>query len=58
MGSPPAQLRQQRFKSAAGLCPAVHQHYCRLAPLPDNYDWQRYGAWAPDFCPLADEACY
>lgn len=30
----------------------------RLAPLPDGYDWQDYKPWAPDSCPLADDACY
>ncbi|KAI7842251.1 hypothetical protein COHA_003892 [Chlorella ohadii] len=30
----------------------------RVAPLPEGYEWQKYQEWAPDFCPLADEACY
>ncbi|PRW60604.1 hypothetical protein C2E21_1285 [Chlorella sorokiniana] len=30
----------------------------RITPLPDGYDWRQYHDWAPDFCPLADEACY
>ncbi|KAL4855087.1 SART-1 family protein DOT2 [Chlorella vulgaris] len=30
----------------------------RVEPLPPGHDWQEYKEWQPDFCPLADDACY
>lgn len=43
--------------AAAPLPPAPQWTLRRVAPLPPGYDWQRYQAWAPDYCPLAEEAC-
>lgn len=63
---PPSTRHMQPLRAAGALLllisrcrlPPSRALRCRLAPLPEGYDWQQYAAWAPDFCPLADDACY
>lgn len=52
----PTQLDTACLARAAAPC--LPRPACRVAPLPEGYDWRQYREWAPDFCPLADEACY
>ena len=59
--SVPGAARTTRLDTACfarAATPCLPRPACRVAPLPEGYDWRQYREWAPDFCPLADEACY